>query len=145
LIILLETQIYSKKMQKARDIFEDNYIDNTNLYLNLYYMAKARELHSLQNLTINWLRQYYATKNKIFGFKRCDQVYHKTKSRSPIKSIMIQQFLLIYTKKKQTNEITIKASCVRLQMMQNKKFINNMFEINIFLILLWKFAKKFTL
>ena len=40
-------------MQKARDIFEDNYIDNTNLYLNLYYMAKARELHSLQNLTIN--------------------------------------------------------------------------------------------
>jgi len=76
-------------MQRARDTFEDNYIDNTNLYLNLYYMIEAKELHNLQNLTINRLRQYYATKNKIFGFERCDQVYHKIKSRSSIKSIMI--------------------------------------------------------
>jgi len=89
LTIFLEAQIHSKKMQRAKDTFEDNYIDSTNLYLNLYYMAKARELHNLQNLTINRLRQYYATKNKIFNFERCDQVYHKIKSRSPIKSIII--------------------------------------------------------
>jgi len=89
LIILLEAQIHNKKMQKARSTFEDDYIDSTNLYLNLYYMTKARELHSLQNLTINRLRQYYATKNKIFGFERCDQMYHKIKSKSSIRSIMI--------------------------------------------------------
>jgi len=72
LTILLEAQIYNKKIQRARDTFEDNYIDSTNLYLNLYYMIEAKELHSLQNLIINQLRQYYATKNKIFNFKRCD-------------------------------------------------------------------------
>jgi len=76
-------------MQRAKDTFEDNYIDSTNLYLNLYYIIEAKELHNLQNLTINRLRQYYATKNKIFDFERCDQVYHKIKSRSSIRSIII--------------------------------------------------------
>ncbi len=76
-------------MQRARDIFENDYISSTNLYLNLYYIIEARELHNLQNLTINRLRQYYAMKNKIFDFERCDQVYHKIKSRSSIKSIII--------------------------------------------------------
>ncbi len=89
MIILLEAQIHSEKMQRARSTFEDDYIDSTNLYLNLYYMAKARGLHNLQNLIINRLRQYYATKNKIFDFERCDQMYHKIKPRSSIKSIMI--------------------------------------------------------
>jgi len=59
-------------MQKAKDIFEDNYINSTNLYLYLYYIIEAKELHNLQNLIINRLRQYYATKNKIFDFERCD-------------------------------------------------------------------------
>ncbi len=70
--ILLEAQTYSEKMQRARDTFEDDHINSTNLYLNLYYMTKARGLHNLQNLTINRLRQYYAMKNKIFDFERCD-------------------------------------------------------------------------
>jgi len=89
LTILLKAQTHSKKMQRARNIFEDDYIDSTNLYFNLYYMIEARELHNLQNLTINQLRQYYATKNKISSFERCDQVYHKIKPRLSIRNIMI--------------------------------------------------------
>jgi len=64
LTILLEAQIHSKKMQRARSTFENNYIDSMNLYLNLYYIVEAKGLHNLQNLTINRLRQYYATKTK---------------------------------------------------------------------------------
>ncbi len=81
LTILLNTQIYNKKIQKTKNIFEDNYINNTNLYLNLYYITKAKELHNLQNLTINQLRQYYATENKISSFDYCNQIYYKIKSR----------------------------------------------------------------
>ncbi len=53
LIILLATKTYNKKIQKVKSIFENNYINSTNFYFNLYYIAKAKKLYNLQDLIIN--------------------------------------------------------------------------------------------
>ncbi len=118
-----------KRCKEKGGTFEDDHVGSTDLYFNLYFMAEARELHSLQNLTMDRLRQYYASENRICGSERCDQVYQKTKPGSPLRSLMVQQFLSIYTERKHTSEIAAKALCARLQMKKGKTFMVDMFEI----------------
>lgn len=132
---LFHTWLYSQKLKpivkrckEKGGTFEDDHIGSTELYFNLYYMAEARNLHSLQNLTMDRLRQYYATENRIPGSERCEQVYQRTKPGSPLRSLMVQQFLSIYTEKKQTSETAAKALCARLQMKKGETFMVDMFE-----------------
>jgi len=118
-----------KRCRETGGSFEDDHVGSTDLYFNLYFMAEARGLHSLQNLTMDRLRQYYAKENRISGSERCDQVYQKTKPGSPLRSLMVQQFLSIYIEKKQTSKLAAKALCSRLQMKHGKDFMVEMFEI----------------
>jgi len=132
---LFHTWLYSQKLKpivkrckENGSTFEDDHIGSTELYFNLYYMAEARNLHSLQNLTMDRLRQYYATENRISGSERCEQVYQRTKPGSPLRSLMVQQFLSIYTEKKQTSETAAKTLCARLQMKKGETFMVDVFE-----------------
>lgn len=132
---LFHTWLYSQKLRpivkrckEKGGTFEDDHVGSTEIYFNLYYMTEARGLHNLQNLTMDRLRQYYAAENRISGSERCDQVYQKTKPGSPLRSLMVHQFLSIYTEKKQMSEIAAKALCARLQMEKGKTFMADMFQ-----------------
>ena len=132
---LFHTWLYSrtlkpiaKRCKERGTVFEDDHVGSTNPYFDLYFMTEARGLSTLQNLTMDRLRQYYAQENRIAGFERCDQVYQKTKPGSSLRALMVQQFLSIYFGKNKTTESVEEALRARLRMKHGEAFMVDMFE-----------------
>lgn len=116
----------SKRCKEKGGNFEDDHFASTDLYFHLYYMTEARGLSKLQNLTMDRLRQYYATEDRVAGWERCDQVYQRTSPESPMRDFMVRQFLHVYMDKKQSSEAAKKMLQSRLQMKQGRAFMVDM-------------------
>ena len=132
---LFHTWLYSHKLRPITKIcreregeFEDDHVASTNMYFELYFMTEARGLRDLQNLTIDRIREYYALEDIIAGSKRCEQVYQKTKPGSPIRNLMVQQFLSIWLSKRQCGVEAESALRARLRMKHGVNFMVDLFE-----------------
>ena len=106
---LFHTWLYSQKLRPISKVcrereggFENDHVASANVYFELYFMTEARGLRDLQNLTIDRIREYYAEEDIIAGSKRCDQVYQKTKPGSPIRNLVVQQFLSVWVSRNQS-------------------------------------------
>lgn len=132
---LLHTWLYRQQLKPVTKLlkeigqkFEPDHVGSTDLYFQLYFMTETRGLRHLQNLAMDRIREYYAAEKLIAGYQRCEEIYLKTKTKSPMRAFMVQQFLSVHFSKAQSRETIGKALITRLRMKNGEVFMLDMFE-----------------
>ena len=97
-------------------------------YFELYFMTEERGLRSLQNLAMDCIREYTATEGLSTTTERCDRVFERTKPGSPLRMLLVHQFLFSWSSMKKSSQLAQSALRARLRMKNGEAFMMELFE-----------------